>query len=124
MNVNAILMEQNVSQFNGGITINVTASVKKHHVCEKYYVWNPATCNCENWKYLPSIMDDLAIKCDEIMKSFDEEIKPLPTNFNEKKVTCKIQNLYILLAFLLITIALLIAVSKKLPKKLRICENL
>ena len=63
-------------------------------------------------------MDDLAIKCDEIMKSFDEEIKPLPTNFNEKKVTCKIQNLYILLAFLLITTALLIAVSKKLPKKL------
>ena len=63
-------------------------------------------------------MDDLAIKCDEIIKSFDEEIKPLPTNFNEKKVTCKIQNLYILLAFLLITIALLIAVSKKLPKKL------
>ena len=41
-------MEQNVSQFNGGITINVTASVKKHYVCEKYYVWNPATCNCEN----------------------------------------------------------------------------
>ena len=33
------------------------------------------------------------------------------TNFNEKKVTCKTQNFYILLAFLLITIALLIAVT-------------
>ena len=32
-------------------------------------------------------------------------------NFNEKKATCKVQNFYILLAFLLITIALLIAVS-------------
>ena len=32
-------------------------------------------------------------------------------NFNEKNITCKIQNFYILLAFLLITIALLIAVS-------------
>ena len=21
---------------------------KKHHVCEKDYAWNPATCNCEN----------------------------------------------------------------------------
>ena len=32
-------------------------------------------------------------------------------NFNEKKATCETQNLYVLLAFLLITIALLIAVS-------------
>ena len=32
-------------------------------------------------------------------------------NFNEKKATWKTQNFYILLAFLLITIALLIAVS-------------
>ena len=33
------------------------------------------------------------------------------TNFNEKKATCKTQNFYILLSFLLITIALLIAFS-------------
>ena len=25
---------------------------KKLHVCEKYYVWNPATCNCEKCKKL------------------------------------------------------------------------
>ena len=37
--------------------------------------------------------------------------KTIPTNFNGKKVTCERQNCYILLAFLLITIALLIAVS-------------
>ena len=40
----------------------------------------------------------------------NEQTKAMPTNFNEKKATCKTQNLYILLAFLLITIVLLIAV--------------
>ena len=43
--------------------------------------------------------------------SNDEETKTILTNFNEKKVTYKAQNVYILLAFLLITIALLIAAS-------------
>ena len=28
------------------------------HVCEKGYVWNPATCNCKNEKYLARVMDD------------------------------------------------------------------
>ena len=37
--------------------------------------------------------------------------KTIPTNFNEKKAICKMQYLYILLAFLLITATLLIAVS-------------
>ena len=54
-------------------------------------------------------MDDSAIMRDEVMdaeaKSNNEK-----TNFNEKS-TCKTQNFYILLTFLLITIALLIAVS-------------
>ena len=51
-------------------------------------------------------MDDSAITCDEIIESYNEE-----TNFNEKKAACKTQNLSVLLALLLITIALLIAVS-------------
>ena len=34
---------------------------RKTHVCAKYYVWSPATCNCENGKYLAIIMDDSAI---------------------------------------------------------------
>ena len=29
-------------------------------------------------------MDDLAIVCDEVIKSYSEEIKTIPTNFNEK----------------------------------------
>ena len=56
-------------------------------------------------------MDDSAITFDEVIESYDEEIKSFPTNFNEKKVICKMQNFYILLAFLLIAIPLSIAVS-------------
>ena len=56
-------------------------------------------------------MDDSVIICDEVIESQDEEIKTIPTNFNEKNKTCKAQNFYILLAFLLITTAILIAVS-------------
>ena len=56
-------------------------------------------------------MDDSAITCDEIIELYGEETETIPTNFNEKKATFKTQNFYIFLAFLLITIALLIAVS-------------
>ena len=44
-NLNVNLMEKIVIQINAGTMINVDV---KHHVCEKEYVWNPATCNCEN----------------------------------------------------------------------------
>ena len=104
-------MEKNVIHISGGITINVAVNVKKHHICEKDYVWNPAICNCENGKFLASIMDDSVIKCDKVLEPYDEEIKTIPANFNEKNVTPKTQSFYVLLAFLLITIALLIAVS-------------
>ena len=49
-------------------------------------------------------MDESGIICDGII-----EVKE--TNFNEKKVTCNMHRFYVLLAFLLLTIALLIAVS-------------
>ena len=48
-------MEENVTQINGGITMNVCVSVKKRHVCEKYYIWNPSTGSCKNGKYLANI---------------------------------------------------------------------
>ena len=44
-------------------------------------------------------MDNSAIICDEVIESYDEETKTIPTNFNEKKATCKTQNFYILLVF-------------------------
>ena len=71
-------------------------------------------------------MDDSVIIYDEVIdvhpkpslkdaklspKDDDDETKFIRTNFNEKKATCKTRNFYILLAFLLITIALLVAVS-------------
>ena len=64
-------------------------------------------------------MDDLAIMYDEVIEPCDEDVetklnnetKVVPTNFNERKATCKTQNFETLLAFLLITIALLIDVS-------------
>ena len=56
-------------------------------------------------------MDDSAIICNEVIESSDEKIKTIPTNFNKKKAISKTQSFYILFAFLLITTALLIAVS-------------
>ena len=59
-------------------------------------------------------MDDSAIMCDEIIESYEEDAEAKSydeTNFNKKKATCKTQNFYFLLEFLLITIALLIAVN-------------
>ena len=85
-------MGKDVIQISGGITKYVYSKVKKGHVCEKDYVWNPATYSCQNGKYLASIMDDLAIICDEVIESYNEE-----PDFNEKKATCKMQNFYIYL---------------------------
>ena len=81
---------------------NTNMSVIKHHICQKDYVWNPSTCNCENEKYLASVLVKII---------FDEIINTEETNFNEKNTTCKAQSFYILLTVLLITITLLIAVS-------------
>ena len=71
--------------------------------------------SCKNGKYLASIIDDSVITYEQIIdakaKSNDEKTKTVPTNFNQKNITCKTQSFYILLAFLLITIALLIGVS-------------
>ena len=56
-------------------------------------------------------MDDSVITSDEIRESYGQETKTIPTNLYEKKATRKTQNFYILVAFLLFTLALLIAVS-------------
>ena len=36
--------------------------VKKHHICEKDYIWNSATCSFKNRKYLASVIDDSMIR--------------------------------------------------------------
>ena len=78
---------------------------KEYNVCEKKKNCNPATCSCENGKYLGSIIDDLAVICDEIIDS----TKTVPTETVPTRSTSTI--FYNLLVFLLITIILLRAVS-------------
>ena len=58
---------------------------EKHHICEKDYISNPATCSCYNDKYVASIIDNSVITCDEII----EETKTVPRNFNEQKQPVK-----------------------------------
>ena len=78
---------------------------------------NIFTCSCKNGKYLASIIVNSVIMCNEIIdadaeaKSCNEETKTVKLNFNEKNSISKTKKFYILLAFLLISIALLIAVS-------------
>ena len=79
---------------------------RKGHLCDEHYICIPATCSYEYRKYLAGIMDDSAMMCDEIIELDNEE-----TNFNEKKAAYKAQKLYILLALLLTTVALMIAAS-------------
>ena len=74
---------KNVTEINVGITINANMGIKNIYPT-KNYVWNPATCNCENGKYLASIMDDSAIICDEVIMSYEGE-----TNVNETKHSVK-----------------------------------
>ena len=70
---------------------------------KKGYVWNPSACNCENGKYLASIMDNSAIICDGVIKSYNENIEAKSnnkkTNFNEKNITCTILVFIIYLHF-------------------------
>ena len=119
MNVNVDLMEENVIHINGGKVIDVDVSVKSFMYVKNHYVWNPAACNCENGKYLASIMNDSVIICDKFIVLYakpspeddDDDDQETKTNFNEEKSASKTQNFYILFAFLLIIIALLIPVS-------------
>ena len=72
---------------------------------EKFYIWNPVTCSHENGKYVGSIIDDWVITFDEITETTKStSMETVPTNFNEKKVTCKTKKLYTLLAFLALSL--------------------
>ena len=71
----------------------------KNIIYVKKNVLNPSISIHENGKYLASIADDSVIRSDEVIKSYKEEIKSIPTNFNEKNLTCKAQSFYIYLSF-------------------------
>ena len=57
-------MVKNVTGMKSGIMINVSVSVKiQKNIMygKKSYTWIPATCCCENDKYIASIIDDSVI---------------------------------------------------------------
>ena len=90
---------------------------KRTSCVQKDYTWNPSTSRWNHSKHLSSITDNLVITCDEIIepkKSVQAKStsnKTVSTNFNKKVKKRKKRNCWFLLGFLLITIALLVAVS-------------
>ena len=101
-------MLQNVIQIKSGITVHVDVSVKtrKNIMCaKKDSIWNPDACLWKNDKYLASLIDVLVITSDKVI----ETAKFVPTKAVLTKSAST--NLCTWLTFLLITIALLIAIS-------------
>ena len=74
-------------------------------MCKKGCFWNLATCSCENGKYARIIICNSVITSDEIIK----ETKIFPRT--STKIIPTKSTFYVLLAFSLITIALLITIS-------------
>ena len=71
---------------------------EKRNVWEKHYVWNLSTCNCENGKYLETIMDEV-FRSNYLWWSY-RFITTKKQILMKKIATCKTGNFYILLAFL------------------------
>ena len=69
-----------------------------------YYIWNPATINCKNGKYLASISGNSVITRDETIFAVEKSTV-------SKYIIYETKTLHISLVFLLITTALLIAFS-------------
>ena len=68
---------------------------------QKKYICKPATCSCENGKYLASIVDDSVITCDAIT----EKTKTIPTTAGPASAVptkSVLLNIYISVALLLI----------------------
>ena len=89
-------------------------------MCKTNHIWNHVSCSCENDKYLRSIIDDSVITCDEIIEETKTiptksiSAKTIPTKITSTKTVltkCTSTDFYILLTFILIIIALLIAAS-------------
>ena len=91
--------------------IHVNVSVKIIIKCNKNYSWNPSKCICVNGKYLKSVVDELVIKCSEIINITSN----IPTNVtstvsiisDDKKARYKI-NYYILHTVLLVIVLLFV----------------
>ena len=71
---------KNVSQIKSEIAINVIMSVKSIIYLKKikFGILLHGIVKVEN------TLDNSVITCDEVIESYNEEIKTIPTNFNEK----------------------------------------
>ena len=55
----------------------------------KNYIWNAATCSCENGKYAGSIIDNSMITCDEVIdETKTVTTKNVTTNSTFSKFLC------------------------------------
>ena len=73
------------------------------------------TCSYKNSKYVGNMIGNSVVECDEIIDT-TKTIPPKSTSTKNVPIKSTLTNFYILLAFLLITIALLIAVNIYLIK--------
>ena len=111
---NVDLMEENVIQINGGIMINVDVNVKSVMYVKKimFGILLHVIVKMEKiQKVLWMIQGLRVMKLQNNTMKLCDKTEAIPKNFNENKTTCKMKKFYILLQFLSITIALLIAVS-------------
>ena len=82
-------MEQNATQIKGGIILNVNMSVKNIIYKKKimFGILVHVVVKTENIQQVLWMISTIA--CDEVIASYDDEIKAIPKNFNEKNITCK-----------------------------------
>ena len=83
----------------------VFKNLKECDVCKKDDIRNPAKCTCENGRSLKIVIDNSVVTCNKII----DVTKVVPTETITTKRTST--NFYILIIFVLITIALMTAVS-------------
>ena len=60
-------MVENIIKIKSELTMNVGASVEIPKTSSVQKNWNPAICNCENRKYLVSVIGDSVITRHEII---------------------------------------------------------
>ena len=77
---------------------------EEHNSCEKDYICSSVMCSCENGKFVGSIIDNLVIMCDEMIK----KTKSTATKSTSAKAAPRKNNsinFYILLVFYILLIA-------------------
>ena len=49
----------------------------------KDYIWDPATCSCENRKHIASALEDSVTTCDKFLDFYNKETKSIPKTFSK-----------------------------------------